>query len=45
MRAPRLLSLLLSLLLGAAKAVFGIVAMAALQRRAPDHARGRVLAL
>jgi Transmembrane secretion effector len=39
------LSLLLFLLLGAAKAVFGIAAMAALQRRAPDHARGRVLAL
>jgi hypothetical protein len=39
------LSLLLFVLLGAAKAAFSIAAMAALQRRVPDHARGRVLAL
>lgn len=40
-----LLSLLLFLILGAAKAAFSIAIMAALQRRVPDHARGRVLAL
>jgi MFS transporter len=40
-----LLSLLLFLLLGAAKAAFSVAVMAALQRRVPDHARGRILAL
>lgn len=35
----------LFLLLGAAKAAFSIAMMAALQRRVPDHARGRLLAL
>jgi hypothetical protein len=35
----------LFLLLGAAKAAFSITMMAALQRRVPDHARGRILAL
>jgi hypothetical protein len=39
------LSLLLFVLLGAAKAAFSVTMMAALQRRVPDHARGRVLAL
>jgi hypothetical protein len=34
----------LFLLLGAAKAAFSITLMAALQRRVPDHARGRLLA-
>ena len=33
------------LLLGAAKAVFSITLMAALQRCVPDHGRGRLLAL
>ncbi|MGH2600373.1 MAG: MFS transporter [Dehalococcoidia bacterium] len=40
-----LLSLLLFLLLGAAKAAFSVTVMAALQRRVPDHARGRVMSL
>jgi hypothetical protein len=40
-----LLSLLLFLLLGAAKAAFSVAVMSALQRRVPDHARGRILAL
>lgn len=40
-----LLSVGLFLLLGAAKAAFSITMMAALQRRVPDHARGRLLAL
>ena len=40
-----LLSLLLFLVLGAAKAAFSIAVMSALQRRVPDHARGRLLAL
>jgi hypothetical protein len=39
-----LLSLLLFLLLGAAKAAFSVAIMAALQRRVPDHARGRMMA-
>jgi hypothetical protein len=39
-----LLSLVLFLLLGAAKAAFSVAVMAALQRRVPDHARGRVMA-
>jgi hypothetical protein len=39
------LSLVLFLLLGAAKAAFSIAAMAALQRRVPDRVRGRLLAL
>lgn len=38
-------SLLLFVLLGAAKAAFSVAIMAALQRRVPDHARGRLLAL
>jgi len=37
------LSLILFLLLGAAKAAFSIAVMSALQRRVPDHARGRVM--
>jgi hypothetical protein len=40
-----LLSVALFLLLGAAKTAFSITMMAALQRRVPDHARGRLLAL
>jgi MFS family permease len=40
-----LLSLLLFLLLGAAKAAFSVTVMSALQRRVPDHVRGRLLAL
>ena len=40
-----LLSLLLFLILGAAKTAFSVAVMAALQRRVPDHARGRLLAL
>jgi hypothetical protein len=39
------LSLLLFLVLGAAKVAFSVAIMAALQRRVPDHARGRLLAL
>jgi MFS family permease len=39
-----LLSLLLFLLLGAAKAAFSVAIMAALQRRVPEHARGRLMA-
>jgi hypothetical protein len=39
-----LLSILLFLLLGAAKAAFSVAMMSALQRRVPDHARGRILA-
>jgi hypothetical protein len=38
-----LLSLVLFLLLGAAKTAFSVTVMAALHRRVPDHARGRVL--
>jgi hypothetical protein len=40
-----LLTVGLFLLLGATKAAFSIAMMAALQRRVPDHARGRILAL
>jgi len=40
-----LLTVGLFLLLGAAKAAFGITLLAALQRCVPDHARGRLLAL
>jgi hypothetical protein len=40
-----LLSLVLFMLLGAAKAAFSVAIMAAVQRRVPDHARGRLLAL
>jgi MFS family permease len=40
-----LLSLVLFLILGAAKTAFSVAVMAALQRRVPDHARGRLLAL
>lgn len=40
-----LLSLVLFLLLGAAKAAFSVTMMAALQRRVPEHARARMLAL
>jgi hypothetical protein len=39
-----LLSLLLFLLLGAAKAAFSVAIMSALQRRVPEHARGRMMA-
>lgn len=39
-----LLSLLLFLVLGAAKAAFSVAIMAALQRRVPEHARGRMMA-
>lgn len=39
-----LLSLVLFLLLGAAKAAFSVAIMAALQRRVPEHARGRMMA-
>ena len=39
------LSLVLFLVLGAAKAAFSIAVMSALQRRVPEHARGRLLAL
>lgn len=39
-----LLTLLLFLLLGAAKAAFSVAIMAALQRRVPEHARGRMMA-
>ena len=40
-----ILSVVLFLILGAAKAAFSVAVMAALQRRVPEHARGRVLAL
>jgi hypothetical protein len=40
-----LLSLVLFLILGAAKTAFNVAVMSALQRRVPDHARGRLLAL
>jgi hypothetical protein len=40
-----ILSLLLFLILGAAKAAFSVAVMSALQRRVPDHARGRLLSL
>jgi hypothetical protein len=40
-----LLSLVLFLILGAAKTAFSVAVMSALQRRVPDHARGRLLAL
>lgn len=36
---------LLFVILGAAKAAFGVAVMAALQRRVPEHTRGRMLAL
>ncbi|MGE0541055.1 MAG: MFS transporter [Dehalococcoidia bacterium] len=39
-----LLSLFLFLLLGAAKAAFSVAIMAALQRRVPEEARGRMMA-
>lgn len=39
------LSLVLFLLLGAAKAAFSVTMMAAVQRRVPEHARARMLAL
>lgn len=39
------LSVILFLVLGAAKAAFSVVIMSALQRRVPEHARGRVMGL
>lgn len=40
-----IVALLLFIILGAAKATFAVAVMAALQRRVPEHARGRMLAL